>query len=100
MATTLSKVRPLYDKVLIERSKADDKSKGGIILPDSSKEKPKEGTVVALGDGRVDDSGNRVAFTIKKGDRVLFKSYAGTDVKIDGKEFILMSEEDILAVIE
>ena len=93
-------VRPLNDKVLIERAKADDKTKGGIILPDSSKEKPKEGVIVAVGQGRITDQGERVAFQVKKGDRVLFKSYAGTDVKIDGKDYILMSEEEILAVVE
>lgn len=93
-------VRPLNDKVLIERAKAEDKTKGGIILPDSSKEKPKEGKIVAVGQGRLTDQGERVAFQVKKGDRVLFKSYAGTDVKIDGKDYILMSEEEILAVVE
>ena len=93
-------VRPLNDKVLIERAKAEDKTKGGIILPDSSKEKPKEGKIVAVGQGRITDQGERVAFQVKKGDRVLFKSYAGTDVKIDGKDYILMSEEEILAVVE
>jgi chaperonin GroES len=93
-------VRPLNDKVLIERAKAEDKTKGGIILPDSSKEKPKEGTIVAVGQGRLTDQGERLPFQVKKGDRVLFKSYAGTDVKIDGKNYILMSEEEILAVVE
>ena len=93
-------VRPLNDKVLIERAKADEKTKGGIILPDSSKEKPKEGKVVALGQGRINDQGERLPFQVKKNDRVLFKSYAGTDVKIDGKDYILMSEEEILAVVE
>ncbi|KAA0216173.1 co-chaperone GroES [bacterium] len=96
----MAKVRPLNDKILIERSKAEEKTKGGIILPDGAKEKPKEGVIVAVGDGRFTDSGERVAFQVKKGDRVLFKSYSGTDVKLDGKEYILMSEEDILAVIE
>lgn len=95
-----TKVKPLNDKVLIERAKADEKTKGGIILPDSSKEKPKEGRIVAVGQGRLNDSGERIAFQVKAGDRVLFKSYAGTDVKLDGKEYILMSEEEILAVIE
>lgn len=95
-----TKVRPLNDKVLIERAKADDKTKGGIILPDSSKEKPKEGKVVAVGDGRFAENGERIPFQVKAGNRVLFKSYAGTDVKIDGKDYILMSEEEILAVIE
>jgi chaperonin GroES len=93
-------VRPLNDKVLIERSKAEDKTKGGIILPEGSKEKPKEGKIVAVGQGRLSDKGERLPFQVKKGDRVLFKSYAGTDVKLDGKDYILMSEEEILAVIE
>lgn len=95
-----TKVKPLNDKVLIERAKAEEKTKGGIILPDASKEKPKEGKIVAIGQGRLSDNGDRVAFQVKVNDRVLFKSYSGTDVKIDGKEYILMSEEDILAVIE
>jgi|SRR5687768_6365344 chaperonin GroES len=93
-------VRPLNDKVLIERSKAEDKTKGGIILPEGSKEKPKEGKIVAVGQGRLSEKGERLPFQVKKGDRVLFKSYAGTDVKLDGKDYILMSEEEILAVIE
>jgi chaperonin GroES len=93
-------VRPLNDKVLIERAKAEEKTKGGIILPDSSKEKPKEGKIVAVGTGRISEQGERLPFQVKKGDRVLFKSYAGTDVKIDGKDYILMSEEEVLAVIE
>ncbi|MCB9933488.1 MAG: co-chaperone GroES [Planctomycetes bacterium] len=93
-------VRPLNDKVLIERAKAEEKTKGGIILPDSSKEKPKEGKIVAVGQGRITEQGERLPFQVKKGDRVLFKSYAGTDVKIDGKDYILMSEEEILAVVE
>jgi chaperonin GroES len=93
-------VRPLNDKVLIERAKAEGKTKGGIILPDSSQEKPKEGSIVAVGQGRLNDQGERLPFQVKKGDRVLFKSYAGTDVKLDGNDYILMSEEDILAVIE
>lgn len=95
-----TKVRPLNDKVLIERAKADEKTKGGIILPEASKEKPKEGKIVAVGQGRLSDQGDRIPFQVKAGDRVLFKSYAGTDVKIDGKDFILMSEEEILAVVE
>ncbi|MCG3184881.1 MAG: 10 kDa chaperonin [Planctomycetes bacterium] len=93
-------VRPLNDKVLIERAKAEEKTKGGIILPDSSKEKPKEGKIVAVGQGRITEQGERLPFQVKKGDRVLFKSYAGTDVKIDGKDYILMSEEEILAIVE
>jgi chaperonin GroES len=95
-----TKVRPLNDKVLIERAKAEEKTKGGIILPDSSKEKPKEGKIVSVGTGRIAENGERLSFQVKANDRVLFKSYAGTDVKIDGKEYILMSEEDILAIVE
>ncbi|MCC6574305.1 MAG: co-chaperone GroES [Planctomycetes bacterium] len=96
----MAKVRPLNDKILIERSKADDKTKGGIILPETSKEKPKEGVVISVGDGRITEHGERIPFQVKKGDRVIFKSYAGNDVKLDGKDYILMSEEDVLAVIE
>ena len=89
----------MNDKVLIERAKADDKTKGGIILPEGAKEKPKQGKVIAVGDGRISDKGERIPFQLKKGDTVLFKSYSGTDVKFDGKEYILMSEEDILAIV-
>ncbi|MDH5641133.1 MAG: co-chaperone GroES [Nitrospira sp.] len=96
----MAKVRPLNDKVLISRAKAEEKTKGGIILPEGAKEKPKEGKIEAIGQGRIADNGERVPFQVKKGDRVLFRGYAGTDVKIDGKEYILMSEEDILAVVE
>ena len=92
--------KPLHDRVTVRRVASDEKTKGGIILPDASKEKPKEGKIVAVGQGRLSDQGERIPFQVKAGDRVLFKSYAGTDVKLDGKEYILMSEEDILAVIE
>ncbi len=95
----MGSIRPLNDKVLIERAKADDKTKGGIILPEGAKEKPKQGKVIAVGDGRISDKGERIPFQLKKGDTVLFKSYSGTDVKFDGKEYILMSEEDILAIV-
>ena len=87
-----TKVRPLNDKVLIERAKADEKTKGGIILPDASKEKPKEGKIVAVGQGRLSDQGERIPFQVKAGDKVLFKSYAGTDVKLDGKYLIEKSD--------
>ena len=93
-------VRPLGEKVLIKRVEAEGKTAGGIVLPDTAKEKPKEGKVIALGDGRVLKSGERAKFQVKKGDRVLFSSYGGTEVKIDGEEYLLMSEDDILAVIE
>ncbi|MCR4319199.1 MAG: co-chaperone GroES [Candidatus Brocadiaceae bacterium] len=93
-------VRPLGEKVLIKRVAAEGKTAGGIVLPDTAKEKPKEGKVIAIGDGRILKSGERVKFQVKKGDRVLFSSYGGTEVKIDGEEYLLMSEDDILAVIE
>jgi len=93
-------VRPLGEKVLIKRVEAEGKTAGGIVLPDTAKEKPKEGKVIAIGDGRILKSGERVKFQVKKGDRVLFSSYGGTEVKIDGEDYLLMSEDDILAVIE
>jgi len=93
-------VRPLGEKVLIKRVEAEGKTAGGIVLPDTAKEKPKEGKVIAIGDGRILKSGERAKVQVKKGDRVLFSSYGGTEVKIDGEEYLLMSEDDILAVIE
>ena len=93
-------VRPLGEKVLLKRVEAEGKTAGGIVLPDTAKEKPKEGKVIALGDGRVLKSGERAKFQVKKGDRVLFSSYGGTEVRIDGEDYLLMSEDDILAVIE
>jgi chaperonin GroES len=94
------KVRPLHDRVLIERVEAESKTAGGIIIPDNAKEKPAEGKVVAVGEGLRDDSGKRVALDVKKGDRVLFAKWGGTEVKVEGKELIIMKESDILAVIE
>ena len=93
-------VRPLGEKVLVKRVEAEGKTAGGIVLPDTAKEKPKEGKVIALGDGKILKSGERAKFQVKKGDRVLFSSYGGTEVKIDGEDFLLMSEDDILAVID
>ena len=93
-------VQPLGDKILVKRLEAEEVTKGGIVLPDSAKEKPKEGKVIAVGPGKVLDDGSRGALQVKKGDRVLFTSYAGTEIKIDGEEFLVMGEEDILAVVE
>ncbi|HHT9136385.1 MAG TPA: co-chaperone GroES [Candidatus Wunengus sp. YC60] len=93
-------VRPLGEKVLVKRVEAEGKTAGGIVLPDTAKEKPKEGKIIALGDGKILKSGERAKFQVKKGDRVLFSSYGGTEVKIDGEDYLLMSEDDILAVIE
>ncbi len=93
-------VRPLGEKLLIKRVEVESKTRGGIVLPDTAKEKPTEGKVVALGDGKLLKSGGRASFQVKKGDRVIFNSYGGTEVKVDGEEYLLMSEDDILAVIE
>ena len=93
------KVVPLNDKIVVERLEAEEKTAGGIVLPDTAKEKPKQGKVLSTGEGKVLDNGKRQAFQVKKGDKVLFTSYAGSEVKIDGKEYLIMSEDDILAVV-
>ncbi len=95
-----SGIRPLGDKVLVKRLEAEERTAGGIVLPDTAKEKPKRGTVVSIGDGRMLDSGSRHPLQVRKGDQVLFTSYAGTEIKIDGEEMIIMDEGDILAVVE
>ena len=100
MAATKMKVRPLGDKCLIKRLEAEDRTAGGIVLPDTAKEKPKRGRVIAVGDGKVLDTGERAKLQVKANDEVLFTSYAGTEVKINGEEFIIMDESDILAIIE
>ena len=94
------KVRPLHDRVLIERIEAESKTSGGIIIPDNAKEKPAEGKVVAVGEGLRNEDGDRIKLDVKKGDRVLFAKWGGTEVKVDGKELIILKESDILAVIE
>jgi chaperonin GroES len=98
--TTMAKLKPLHDRVLVKRTEAGSTTKGGIVLPDSAKEKPKEGTVVAIGDGKLNEKGERIAFQVKVNDRVLFSSYAGTEVKLDGEEFLVMHEEDIVAILD
>lgn len=94
------KVRPLADRILVKREEPQETVRGGIIIPDSAKEKPQEGKVVAVGPGKVDENGKRVPLELKKGDRILMGKYAGTEVKIDGEEHIIMREDDVLAVIE
>jgi len=94
------KIRPLNDRIVVERLEAEDKTAGGIYLPDAAKEKPKTGKVVAVGEGKLLDSGERSKPTLKKGNKIIFESYAGTEVKIDGKEYLLMREDDVLAIIE
>jgi chaperonin GroES len=93
-------ITPLNDKIVLERLEAEQTTAGGIVLPDTAKEKPKQGRILQLGEGKVLDTGKRAAFQVKKGDRVLFTSYAGTEVTVDGKEYLIMTEDDILAVVE
>jgi chaperonin GroES len=94
----MKKIKPLGNRVLIRRSKAQT-SKGGILLPDSAQEKPKEGIVIEIGTGKLDENGNKVAMQLKTGDRILFSSYSGTEVKIDEEEMLILSEDDILGVL-
>jgi chaperonin GroES len=91
---------PLNDKIVVQRLEAEDKTAGGIILPDNAKEKPKQGKVLSVGEGKLLDSGKRAPFQVKVGDRVLFTSYAGTDVTVDNKEYLVMTEDDVLAIVE
>lgn len=94
------KLKPLGDKVLVQRVEGETKTKGGIVLPDTAKEKPKEGKVIAVGEGKLLDNGSRAKPNVKVGDRVVFTSFAGSEVKVEEKEYLIMTEEDILAVIE
>jgi len=94
------KVRPLADRILVQRAEATETVRGGIIIPDSAKEKPQEGLVIEVGPGRLDEDGKRVPLELKKGDRILMGKYSGTEVKIDGEEHIIMREDDVLAVLE
>jgi chaperonin GroES len=96
----MAKLRPLGDKILVKRVEAESKTKSGIVLPDSAKEKPKRGKVVALGDGKRLDNGERAPFSVKKGDEVIFTAYAPTEVKIDGEDLLIMTEDDVLAVVD
>jgi chaperonin GroES len=93
-------IRPLHDRVIVKRIEEEQKTKGGIIIPDTAKEKPLEGEVVAVGNGRVLENGTVRALAVKKGDRILFGKYAGTEVKIDGTEHLILREEDIVGVLE
>ena len=95
-----TKFRPLHDRVVVKRIDAEEKTKGGIIIPDSAKEKPSEGQVVAVGPGGRDESGKLIPIDIKAGDRVLFGKWSGTEVKIDGEDLLIMKESDILGIVE
>jgi chaperonin GroES len=94
------KIRPLANKVIVQRLEAEGKTAGGIVLPDSAKEKPQRGKIIAVGEGKMLDNGQRAPVSVKKDQQVLFTSYAGTEVKIDGKEYLIMEESDIMAIIE
>ncbi|MBT8332207.1 MAG: co-chaperone GroES [Deltaproteobacteria bacterium] len=93
------KLRPLQDRILVQRVKEEETTKGGIIIPDTAKEKPAEGKVVAVGNGKLDEKGKRIALETKKGDRILFGKYSGTEVKMEGEEYLIMREDDVLGII-
>ena len=101
MAKTSKKttIKPINDKVLVKRLEAESTTAGGIVLPDNAKEKPKEGTIVAVGNGRLLKSGDRSQFQVAAGDRVIFSSYAGTEIKVQGEEYLILAEDDILAIV-
>ena len=94
------KIRPLQDRILVKRLEGEEKTKGGIIIPDSAKEKPAEGLVFAVGKGKASDNGEMVPLEVKKKDRILFSKYAGTDIQVDGEEYLIMREDDVLGIIE
>lgn len=94
------KIRPLNDRLLVQRLEEEEKTAGGIIIPDSAKEKPAQGKVVAVGPGKLSDAGERVALQVKAGDVILFSKYGGTDVKLDGDDYLIMREDDVLGIVE
>jgi len=94
------KLRPLHDRVIIKRIEEEEKTSGGIIIPDTAKEKPQQGKVLAVGKGRILENGQVTPMVVKEGDRVLFSKYAGTDIKVEGEEHLIMREDDILAIIQ
>jgi chaperonin GroES len=94
------KIKPLQDRLVVKRIEEEEKTKGGIIIPDSAKEKPQEGRVVAIGDGKMLESGQKAPLTVKPGDKILFGKYSGSEIKIDGEEHLIMREDDVLAIIQ
>jgi chaperonin GroES len=94
------KIRPLHDRVIVQRIEEEEKTKGGIIIPDTAKEKPQEGKVIAVGPGKILENGTKLTLDVKVGDKILFGKYSGTEIKIEGEEFLMMREDDILGVIE
>src|SRR3989338_5294228 len=99
MATKKLNIRPLHDRLIVKRLSEEEKTKGGIIIPDSAKEKPQEAEVIAVGNGKVLEEGNRIALDVKTGDRILFGKYSGNDIKLDGEEYVIIREEDVLGII-
>ncbi|MBP8625882.1 MAG: co-chaperone GroES [Syntrophorhabdales bacterium] len=94
------KIKPLQDRILVKRIEEEEKTKGGIIIPDAAKEKPQEGRVIAVGDGKVLENGTKAPLTVKVGDKILFGKYSGTEIKIDGEEHLILREDDVLAIVE
>jgi chaperonin GroES len=94
------KVKPLQDRILVKRIEEEERTKGGIIIPDAAKEKPQEGKVVAIGDGKTLESGQKAPLTVKPGDKILFGKYSGTEIKVDGEEHLILREDDVLAIVE
>ncbi|HNT44897.1 MAG TPA: co-chaperone GroES [Syntrophorhabdaceae bacterium] len=94
------KVKPLQDRILVKRIEEEERTKGGIIIPDAAKEKPQEGKVVAVGDGKILESGQKAPLTVKPGDKILFGKYSGTEIKVDGEEHLILREDDVLAIVE
>ncbi len=94
------KVKPLHDRILVQRVEEEKTTKGGIIIPDTAKEKPAEGKVIAVGDGKIGEDGKRIPLEVKAGDRILFGKYSGTEIKISGEEYLILREDDILGIIE
>jgi chaperonin GroES len=94
------KIRPLHDRIVVKRVEEETKTKGGIIIPDTAKEKPLEGKVVAAGNGKILENGTKIPLEVKKGDKILFGKYAGTEIKIEGEEYLMMREEDVLGIVE
>ena len=94
------KIRPLQDRILVKRIDEEEKTKGGIIIPDTAKEKPQEAKVIAVGNGKVGENGKKIALDVKAGDKILFGKYSGSEVKIDDKEYLILREEDVLAILE
>lgn len=94
------KIKPLQDRILVKRIEEEEKTKGGIIIPDAAKEKPQEGKVVAVGDGKVLENGTKAPLTVKVGDKILFGKYSGTEIKVDGEEHLILREDDVLGIVE